>query len=560
MVGRVVEARREAGRHPRRDPAHAQQQRHRAGELLAVADPVREQERLERVLPRRRLLVVGEVLLEIALDALHHVVGGRLAGGELPSQQVHPAVWRGEHRVHIGPAGRGGRVPRRELHELLRLPGRGAGQVEGDVGLHVRARVDRRRAHLRRGRVRHVRRDVVGLALAGGAVDDARRAVARGGDRVRPVVCEHGAGRYQHVRVQVAERDVDAVDPALVEGARQRARHVGAGVVVRVRPARAVEAVERLRLPVVRPVRPHLEEGAPGARPVERAVVMVPIEALPTGGAEPAPVLPVDPRLAPVDRVAEWDRDQPGSHHDGRGHRRVGRAHPREPEPGGDQHQEREPAHDRVAEPHLGDRERVQPHEQHQRADPSRLPRARPAGHERERGSQCGGGRAGEQDGQADPHVAARIRPGDRAGAGDAAVDPVAQIVPVGGREEAGGQPDRRQGQGQGGEREAHLHEPAGVPRQADEPGAHGAHRGAARGGDGAHQHRAAGRGLHDERVPVERREQAQRGKGHDPQRQLERGRGRRPRRALAGPHPEAPRGAREGAHAALLLPARSTR
>src|SRR6185437_11483110 len=41
---------REAGGHPRRDADHPQHHRHRAGELLAVAHAVVEEERLERVL------------------------------------------------------------------------------------------------------------------------------------------------------------------------------------------------------------------------------------------------------------------------------------------------------------------------------------------------------------------------------------------------------------------------------------------------------------------------------------------------------------------------------
>ena len=45
----VPAAGREAGRHPRRHAPHPQQQRHRAGELLAVAALGREQERVERI-------------------------------------------------------------------------------------------------------------------------------------------------------------------------------------------------------------------------------------------------------------------------------------------------------------------------------------------------------------------------------------------------------------------------------------------------------------------------------------------------------------------------------
>ena len=74
----VVRAGREAGRHAGRD-GHAEHQRHRARELLAVAALVLLQEAHQRVGMRGNPLRVPEVVLEPGLDALDGVVGGRPA-------------------------------------------------------------------------------------------------------------------------------------------------------------------------------------------------------------------------------------------------------------------------------------------------------------------------------------------------------------------------------------------------------------------------------------------------------------------------------------------------
>ena len=76
--GAVVGARREAGRDPRRHPAHPQQQRHRAGELLAVALLVREQEGRERVVGQRWVLVVGVAVRQVAQHVLDERVRASL--------------------------------------------------------------------------------------------------------------------------------------------------------------------------------------------------------------------------------------------------------------------------------------------------------------------------------------------------------------------------------------------------------------------------------------------------------------------------------------------------
>ena len=68
----VKRAGREAAGDPRGDAEHPQHQRRGAGELLAVAALVLEQERLERILVIRDLLAVGEVALEPRADPADH--------------------------------------------------------------------------------------------------------------------------------------------------------------------------------------------------------------------------------------------------------------------------------------------------------------------------------------------------------------------------------------------------------------------------------------------------------------------------------------------------------
>ena len=84
LAAPVVAPGREPGGHAGRHPAHAQQERHRAGELLAVALAVREEERGERQAVLGRGLVVGRVLL----DPLEHLLDVLLGRGRRRPQPL----------------------------------------------------------------------------------------------------------------------------------------------------------------------------------------------------------------------------------------------------------------------------------------------------------------------------------------------------------------------------------------------------------------------------------------------------------------------------------------
>ena len=95
----VVRAGREAGGHARRHAAHPQQQRHRTAELLAVADAIAEQERVERDLGERRRLGVARVAPHLALDAPHEVIRRGRGGREPLGERVLARVGRGAQRA-----------------------------------------------------------------------------------------------------------------------------------------------------------------------------------------------------------------------------------------------------------------------------------------------------------------------------------------------------------------------------------------------------------------------------------------------------------------------------
>ena len=91
----VAGARREAGRDPRRDARHAQQERHRPGELLAVAGLLLEQERVERDVGALRRLRVAEAVREVLLDAPDVRRRRRGRGLQLLAQSPRARVARG---------------------------------------------------------------------------------------------------------------------------------------------------------------------------------------------------------------------------------------------------------------------------------------------------------------------------------------------------------------------------------------------------------------------------------------------------------------------------------
>ena len=93
----VVGARAEARGHARRDAAHAQHERHDAGELLAVAGLGVEEEGRQRIAALGRVLVVCRPRLHAVLDGLHELVG-RVGGAlDLLGQRVELGVRRARH-------------------------------------------------------------------------------------------------------------------------------------------------------------------------------------------------------------------------------------------------------------------------------------------------------------------------------------------------------------------------------------------------------------------------------------------------------------------------------
>ena len=179
----VVAAGREAGGDPHRHAPHPQQQRHRSGELLAVAELGLEQERVERILGARRPLVVAEAVAGAQVghhlaDELQLVV--RLRREPL-RQRIRLAIRRSLHvlrRRRPGLGGEHGAIRgRMEARELDREPLAAARrdrhrQIAAQRLPRVRQR--RRGAELSVGRLRGVDPRLI---------RDARPEQAIGGDR-----------------------------------------------------------------------------------------------------------------------------------------------------------------------------------------------------------------------------------------------------------------------------------------------------------------------------------------------------------------------------------------
>ena len=216
--------------------------------------------------------------------------------------------------------------------------------------------------HLLLGGVRRVRGDGVGVALLEPrAALEPRRAVRRR-DRADPVDVPHDARAHHQVRGQRPHREADALVPVRVVLAVVPAGEVHGGAspgellavlrlveVAGAEPPQAVEAVEALGLPVVRPVGLHVHHRRPGARPVERAVLVVPVERDHLAGAEPLPGAVVPPGAVRVEcRGHGKGHHSHADHHGGRDPRLALRE-PRQPQPRRHEHEQREPAEQRHA-------------------------------------------------------------------------------------------------------------------------------------------------------------------------------------------------------------------
>ena len=197
-------------------------------------------------------------------------------------------------------------------------------------------------------------------------------------------------------------------------------------------PAQAVEGVERLGLPVVRAAGPDVQQRRAVARPVERAVAVLPVEADDLAAAEPVPGTVVPPRLVGVEPGGERDREHPDGEHQRRAGGGVARGHAREPQPGPDEEEQEQPAQQRLAGLVLGHGGAVE-HQQAHEAGAAQHRRAAAGGPERERCREPEQQRRAQQDRVSHPGVLALVGPVDAADAAHAAVDAVGELVPVAG-------------------------------------------------------------------------------------------------------------------------------
>ena len=223
LVPGALGARRETGGHPRGDATHSQQQRHRPGELLAVAGLLGEQEAQQRIPADGRVLVVGVAVREIALDAGHERERSGRAPCQPPGERVGGRVGRCGHVL-------GGVASERGLEHRRR--GGGVKRREGHLRGHVCRDVDlweRERQVVVQGRYRvaaagvgqlsargagRIRRDLVGRARAEGVLPDPGAGLISlfhaPGDRgrlARLARCDHVSGPHP------LDRDLDLLRP-----------------------------------------------------------------------------------------------------------------------------------------------------------------------------------------------------------------------------------------------------------------------------------------------------------------------------------------------------------
>ncbi len=354
----------EAGGHARRHPAHAQKQRHRTRELLAVAPPVLEEEALEGQEVRRRRLGVGEAVSEVELHPAHVVIRRPRPGGQAAGERVGTRVGGAQHRARAGGHAAQGVRRAAEVERLSRLPEgrepdlactgspRAAGsareEAQNSVGRAPR-RIDRARGgELRRSRTRRVDVDRVGVARAQLGVRAPR---SRGRPRAEGMwgaAHPEGRARAEHLAGPQAAHDHRH---ALAPGARLAPRRAAGLLAARVggdghrsaRPLQPVEGLEVLRLEVDGHLRAHAQHLPPVARPVDRTVGVLPVEALAARRAQRAGN-PLGGNQGPAraergrgERAAEGgeaeEGERPGS---------VGAAHALEPQDPGEERKEPE--------------------------------------------------------------------------------------------------------------------------------------------------------------------------------------------------------------------------
>ncbi len=233
------------------------------------------------------------------------------------------------------------------------------------------------------------------------------------------------------VRPQVLDRDADVLRPA-VHGLRVLRRgDVGRVAVVAVDPVAAVEGRQVLGLPVRRALGAHAQHLAPVARPVQRAVGVVPRvgRRLRRRGVQ-RPRLVVEPRRVGVDQR----RDQhPGDHdHDRHRAREPHVAHPQplQPQEGEHEHRQHRAAQELAREAERHRRHGVEDDEQQQREPGhAQLPVApRPERGERGDDDQR---RPADRDDELDPRVDPAVGHAHARQRLDAARDPRGELVPV---------------------------------------------------------------------------------------------------------------------------------
>ncbi len=473
----VQDAGREAAGDARGHAAHAQQQRHRARELLAIAGAVAQQEVGERRAAGRRRLAVAKSALEVALDRADVRDRRRGARAQAARERIDaPVGRRGEHAAGVVSAGAddpryAGLVPARERdHRVTAGPrhrnahdvvlARQRGRVRGGRGPQLRAR-----------RPRRVDDGAVGVAAAQGL---ARALVDAGGDaRRRPRAVEdveRRAGGDELLRAQGPHRHPDPLHPVAVpEGVGLQRILLLAGVL---HPAHAVERDEVDGLPVRPLLRAHAQHLAAVARPVQRSVVVVPAVLRRRGRAQRlGELLVVQQRTVAVEGRR---RDVAAERRDGDDGRRQSGAAPLdalEPEEAREQQREREAGEPRQPQVVLHHRDGVERAERDRGrgGEPERAAAARDEGEQRGRG---GDGAAAEDEHDPRPLVEAAVRRAHRRDGAEALADPGGEVVPSARGEQASGDAGRERAR-----RRAARRRRAASQRAARAPRAGGARR-----------------------------------------------------------------------------------